>query len=226
MAAVPGVRLRRDAVANREALLTAAGALIEEGGATFGLPDLARRANISMATVYRHFANVDVVLAQYRERLINDLTDALQSVPRGDDAGARLEAMGKVWVDRVGVWGPSAVRMRSSAGLLERVRAADPPMGALYATLEPVIREMISDRKLPAQPIDFAVLMWVTVFDERVVFDLCRGLGWSKRRAAAHLTAALLAILRAPVPTSENLDRGAERSVDCAVREPSKPSRA
>lgn len=190
--------LRRDAVANRESLLTAAGALVEEHGLTFGLPDLARKAHVGMATVYRHFADVNQVVLEYQARLISDLTTALQSVPRDGSAGTRLRAMGLEWVAKVDAWGPSAVRMRSHAGVLDRVRQGDATMKALYGTLEPVIREMISDGQIPSQSIDFAVLMWVTVFDERVVLDLRRVLGWGRRRTANHLTSAVMSALSSP----------------------------
>jgi AcrR family transcriptional regulator len=180
----------------------AAGLLVEQRGQTFGLPDLARRANVSMATVYRHFADVNQVLEEYQARLIKDLTTALQAVPRDGDARSRLHAMGQVWVGKVDEWGPSAVRMRSHRGLLERVNEQDSPMKALYGTLEPVIREMIADGYLPRQPINFAVLMWVTIFDERVILESRRVLGWGKRRTASQLTAAVVAILQSPHSSS------------------------
>ena len=81
---------------------------------------------------------------------VRRIDEARRGVPRDGDARSRLHAMGQVWVGKVDEWGPSAVRMRSHRGLLERVNEQDSPMKALYGTLEPVIREMIADGLAPA----------------------------------------------------------------------------
>ncbi|GAA1610923.1 TetR/AcrR family transcriptional regulator [Actinoplanes couchii] len=46
---------RRDAQRNRAAILEAAGEVLSEGGAVALMPEIARRAGIGQATLYRHF---------------------------------------------------------------------------------------------------------------------------------------------------------------------------
>lgn len=61
-----GRRLRADAQRNYEKLLEVAAAAFEESGAEAGLEDIARRANVSIATLYRHFpTRQDLVEAVY-----------------------------------------------------------------------------------------------------------------------------------------------------------------
>jgi hypothetical protein len=52
---------------------------------------------------------------------------------------------------------------------------------------------------LPEQDLRYAVLMWVTIFDERVVVDLTGSLGLTPDEAADQMTATLLSALTGPV---------------------------
>jgi AcrR family transcriptional regulator len=197
--------LRRDARESREALLDAVGRIVAVQGQAFGLPDVAREAGLGMATVYRHFADVPQLLEEYQARVIRDLTGALRGVPRDLDARQRFRLMCGLWVDKAHQWGPAAVRIRSHRGVLQRLHHGDPRIAELYATLEPVVRAMVAEGQIPPQPLDYAVLMWVTIFDERVILELRQVLHWSKGRTAARLASAALAVLDAAVadPRSE-----------------------
>lgn len=61
--------LRRDAAANRERVLTAAAEVFHEDGLGAGLEDVARRAGVGVATVYRRFPSREALL----ETLLSDL---------------------------------------------------------------------------------------------------------------------------------------------------------
>ena len=61
--------LRRDAAANRERVLTAAAEVFHEHGLGAGLEDVARRAGVGVATVYRRFPSREALL----EALLSDL---------------------------------------------------------------------------------------------------------------------------------------------------------
>ncbi len=187
--------LRRDALQTREALLDAAGRIIPVQGQAFGLPDVAREAGLGMATVYRHFADVPQLLEEYQARVIRDLTSALRAVPRDVDARQQFRLMCARWVDKAGQWGPAAVRIRSHLGVLDRLRQGDPRIAELYATLEPVIRAMVAEGQIPEQPVDYAVLMWVTIFDERIILELRQTMRLTRSQTADRLAAAALAIL-------------------------------
>jgi AcrR family transcriptional regulator len=49
---------------------------VAEQGPAFSLPDLARVAGISTATVYRHFNDVHEVFHEFRQRLADELVGA------------------------------------------------------------------------------------------------------------------------------------------------------
>lgn len=188
------MRLRRDTARTRDKLLDSAGELLAEKGVGFSLPDLARASGVATATVYRHFEHVRDLHRAFYYRLIDELVAELTAVPgRGMP---RFDKLGQRWVDLAIHWGRAATRIRGSEGFLERVRAGDPPTSALYAALSPVIEELVEDGAIPEQDIDYAVLLWITVFDERVIVDLAE-LGWPPRRVSRALSASLHAAWQA-----------------------------
>lgn len=75
-------RLRADAVRNRERILAAARQAMVESGAEVSLDDIARRAGVGNATLYRHFAD--------RRELIHHVMLAVTS--RAADAAERALA--------------------------------------------------------------------------------------------------------------------------------------
>lgn len=79
-----GRPLRRDAERNRETLLTAAREAFAEGGVAVGVDQIARRAGVGPATLYRHFpskaALVDAVLSESAEAMC-DVVRGAGAVP-------------------------------------------------------------------------------------------------------------------------------------------------
>jgi AcrR family transcriptional regulator len=194
---VPSQRsaLRRDTRETRDRLLDAVGELLAEAGPTFSLPELARRAEVATATAYRHFETVHDANHQYLLRIVDQLAAALGSVARSRTARARFDAACARWVGQAVSWGPAIVHIRSWKGFLERVRDNDAATSALYAALEPIITALVDDKIIPEQDIEYAILVWITLFDERVILDLARAKGWRVRRIAAHLGLTVLAAL-------------------------------
>lgn len=183
-------RLRRDTARTRDRLLDAAGELLATRGAGFSLPDLARASGVATATVYRHFDDVRDVHREFYYRLIDELVAELVALP--SRSTSRFEQIGERWVGLAIHWGRAATHIRSTDGFLARVAAGDPPTSALYTALAPVVGELVEDGVIPKQDLDYALLLWITVFDERVIVDLA-GLGWSPHRIARTLSASLLA---------------------------------
>ena len=66
------VRLRRDARRNREALLNAAKELFAESG-DVPMYEVARRAGVGQATLYRNFADRDALIAALSEEWVDEL---------------------------------------------------------------------------------------------------------------------------------------------------------
>lgn len=81
-------RLRRDAEANRQQILEAAGRLMAVRGLATPLEDIAAEAGVGIATLYRRFpTRDDLIAALFRDRLAAYLSDleAAAAVPDGWD---------------------------------------------------------------------------------------------------------------------------------------------
>jgi AcrR family transcriptional regulator len=89
MASVPLDRpLRRDARRNRERLTEAAAAAFRDDGLDVAVDEIARRAGLGVATLYRHFpAKTDLVVA-VTEAVLDDLAAAAKVSLEGPDADA------------------------------------------------------------------------------------------------------------------------------------------
>jgi AcrR family transcriptional regulator len=187
--------LRKDGAETRQRLLDTAALLLAERGTAFTLPDLARAAGVASATVYRHFTDVQDVHREFYYRLTDELVDHLGKISARAKGRRRFDAICDRWAACAVLWGRAATHIRSSEGFLERVRRADPPTSALFEALEPTVADLIADGVIPAQDTRYAVLMWITVFDERVVVDLSETLHWPAKRIAKTLSASLLGAL-------------------------------
>jgi AcrR family transcriptional regulator len=84
-----GPTRRRDAERNREAILTAARRAFAEGGVVTGVDEIARRAGVGPATLYRHFPSkgdlVDAVLEQ-RAVALCEVVQEVADMAEPDDA--------------------------------------------------------------------------------------------------------------------------------------------
>ncbi|ADP80056.1 TetR/AcrR family transcriptional regulator [Pseudofrankia inefficax] len=191
-------RIRRDFLASRRDLLEAAERLLAKQGGRFSLTDLAAEAGVSTATAYRHFPDVPTALDAYYTQLVELLVTRMEAVPPGPDALRRFVAVCEVWVREAVGWGPAVVHVRSSRGFLQRLRAEDPVIGRLFDALAPMLAKLADAGFIPPTPADYGVLLWVTVFDERVVVDLHDSLGWPAARIATELTGSILRALGRP----------------------------
>lgn len=187
--------LRKDSAETRDRLLDTAGRLLSERGTAFTLPDLARAAGVASATVYRHFADVQDVHREFYYRLIHELVADLGTISARARSRRRFDAICDRWAACAALWGRAATHIRSSEGFLERVERGDPPTSALYEVLEPTIAELVEDDLIPSQDTRFGVLLWVTIFDERVIVDLAETVGWPTKRIARALATSVLGAL-------------------------------
>ncbi|MFC4115193.1 TetR/AcrR family transcriptional regulator [Nonomuraea zeae] len=190
--------MRKDTAQTRDRLLDAAGRLLTERGTAFTLPDLARASGVATATVYRHFGDVHDVHREFYYRLMGELVEDLEKISVRAHGRQRFEAVCALWSDLATSWGRAATHIRSAEGFLERVRRGDPPTSALYGALAPVLGELVTEHEIPEQNVEYAVLLWVTVFDERVIVDLSTTLGWSPRRIGRTLAQTVLTALTQP----------------------------
>src|SRR4051795_4229470 len=82
--------MRRDAEANRERLLAAAGELFAERGLAVTLNDIAHHAGVGVGTAYRRFANKEEVIDALFEERLEDVVTVAQEALSATDAWAGL----------------------------------------------------------------------------------------------------------------------------------------
>jgi AcrR family transcriptional regulator len=83
--------LRCDAERNRERILTAAREAFAEDGLDVGLHEIARRAGVGVGTVYRRFADKDVLIDALFEDRIGDVVAIAEDALAQEDAWQGLE---------------------------------------------------------------------------------------------------------------------------------------
>ena len=90
---VPDVELRADAKRNRDRLLIAADAAFSERGADVSLDEIAKRAQVGIGTLYRHFPTREALLAatcDARLLLLVEKSRARAATSAGRDAVRRF----------------------------------------------------------------------------------------------------------------------------------------
>jgi AcrR family transcriptional regulator len=135
-------RLRRDAQRNRDAILVAAQAVFSERGLDAGVEEIARRAGVGIATLYRRFPHKDDLIAAIFEQRLGELAivaeEALQDprpwngLVRFLEAAGELQAANRGLKDilahtlrREGALTPARRRVRRlNAKLVERAQRA------------------------------------------------------------------------------------------------------
>ena len=106
----------------RPALIAAARALLDEGGASaVGLREAARRVGVSPTATYRHFRDKDALLAAVAAQGFREFAAALADAGR---AGEPLSAMGAAYVD-FALARPGMFRLMFSPLLAERAIDAE-----------------------------------------------------------------------------------------------------
>jgi AcrR family transcriptional regulator len=188
-------KLRADTLRTRRHLLDVMGRLLEERGLDISLPDLAKEAGVATATVYRHFDDMHELREEFYRSTVYDLISQIEEVLETSRGRAAFDRICSVWVATAANWARAATFIRSAEGYLERVRRGDDFVTRLHRLLTTVIGQLIEDGDLPARDIEYAALMWITLFDERVLVDLEASLGWTWERISRHLSATLLAAL-------------------------------
>lgn len=188
-------KLRADAQRTRQKLLDAMGRLLVTQGLDVSLPDLAREAGVATATVYRHFDDVAELREEFYRRIVDSILAAVTMKSEHYQGLELFEQVCLSWVESLSSWARAATFIRSAEGYLERVKQGDLLVSRLDAVLRPVIADLIRMGVIPEQDVDYAVLIWVTLFDERVFVDLEASLGWDVGKRARTLSSTVLAAL-------------------------------
>jgi AcrR family transcriptional regulator len=152
----------------RRALTDAALALVAERGPEgFTLREAARRAGVTHAAPYRHFASKNALLAAAAEEGFRDLQAAMNRalVAADDDPMAQVKALGIAYV-RHAVGHPAHFRVMFDAGGVERARFPSLANAALatFGLLSDAIARCQAARRIPAgDTADLALPAWAIV---------------------------------------------------------------
>jgi AcrR family transcriptional regulator len=92
--------LRSDARRNRELILAAASELFAESGAELSIDELARRAGVGHATIFRRFPSKDDLIVAMIEQRLNALAEAVEEAAHSEDAWEGLAGAMAVIAER------------------------------------------------------------------------------------------------------------------------------
>lgn len=180
--------MRSDTQRNRRQLVRAAGQLFAARRGPISMSDIAKHAEISTATAYRHFASVEDVLAEYRFGVGEKLRDF--SLKQESSGIALLEAVSRKWVELVVRHGGAMLYTRSGEGYLARLRQGAYYISVQADALERPLRETCEE--LGLEPMgDEAMFLWNILFDPREILDLINTVGLNKDQATTRLVSAL-----------------------------------
>jgi AcrR family transcriptional regulator len=134
---------RADAQRNRDGLLEAAKAAFAEVGPEASLEEIARRADVGIGTLYRHFPTRDAIVEAVYRREVQQLADAAPRLADSLPPAEALRAWMRVFIDYIAakkviapalkslvganstLYADSGARINGAIGLLvERARAS------------------------------------------------------------------------------------------------------
>jgi AcrR family transcriptional regulator len=152
-------------------VLTAAAEVFDERGLSAGLEDVARRAGVGVATVYRRFpsreALLDALLADLLDRYADE-TSAASCLPDGTGLAAFVRTVGEIQATPRGC----ALRLWSSPGVQARREVLHAQVRALIAdaeragtcragtTVEDVVAVLVALRAVRETPTTDVALDW------------------------------------------------------------------
>ncbi len=172
------MRVRADALRNRDRILDAARELVTEVGADATMEDIARRAGVAVGTLYRHFPTKEHLVGAAVEDSFEQLAVLSEAGLAEIDAGAApgpvlaglfrevarryaTDRALKAATGRLGVTGPPVAAVVGMAAELEAAAPGSPTLRAMTAITEVVGRAVAAG----------AVRGDVTVDDLAVLLD-------------------------------------------------------
>jgi AcrR family transcriptional regulator len=101
MQTVPARKPRADSARNRQSLIDAARVGFAEVGPDVSLEEIARRADVGIGTLYRHFPSREAVVEAVYRRAVEQLTDAAPRLLETSPAGEALHQWMHLFVDYI-----------------------------------------------------------------------------------------------------------------------------
>lgn len=182
--------MRSDQQQNNQRLIQAAALLFTRSEGSISLADVAKEANVSIATAYRHFESVDDILTTYRREIGHRFRDFSKAQKSG--GFVLLEDVSAFWVKLVLDHGAALVHRRSHRGFLARYLQHEEYMSGQIEALDRPLREMTLLLGIDAVPgvHDEAAFLWNILFDPREIFDLHSTLDLSSDQISRRLVHA------------------------------------
>jgi AcrR family transcriptional regulator len=189
---------RSDSQRTQRRLIDGVQTFVEQHGtAPLRLADIATHTGISLATAYRHFDSIDVLLQAHIVQLPQRAVDLNQVSPKRsavspadsteDTESLALHRWNLAWVRACLEFGPTAVNLRSSRGFLERRSTGDPSVSLVCIHVEPLLAP------LTGKPVAL-LLAWNALSDPREVLDMKHTLHWGRTKIARFITDATIAV--------------------------------
>ncbi len=153
------VGVRKDVVRNRRRIIDAAVASFRELGSDAQMDDIARRAGLGVATIYRYFANREELLRQVSEEVSGSLLDAAHHALELDDPWEGVVAVVTRFVE---VNQEYRQLMNTTRALSTPLVASPPPsFGTMQSSVEAVLERAKAAGVLRAD-IDGRHISWLT----------------------------------------------------------------
>ena len=150
-------------------MLEATRELYMDQPASVGMEDIAARAEVSTATVYRHFSSLDDLVTATVYEIVCGFRDySLGQSETGEDLMHRIMVH---WVGVVKEDGAVLIQLRSRRGFLERVDDCDPVITATVEAWSRPIREFLGD-ELSDFDLIRAIMFLNQIIDPREIRDL------------------------------------------------------
>lgn len=197
--------VRSDTKRNRKHLVKAAAKLFAETDGPVSMTEIAREAEVSPATAYRHFTSVDEILTQFRYDVGEQLREF--SAKQHATGVELLTAVSREWIRLVIKHGAAMVHTRSSEGYLQRLRSGAGYLTVQATALQRPIQEATAEVGLPDLG-DQAMFFWNILFDPREIFDLLNTLKFTERDITNRLVKAFLGTLDGwSAPSADRTER-------------------
>ena len=119
---------RADSLRNREKLLAVAKTAFAEQGPDVSLEEIARRAEVGIGTLYRHFPNRDAIIADVYRREVGQLAEAAADLLERQPPLEALRAWMRLFVDYIGTKKLIAPALNALPGGTDELYAASGPL--------------------------------------------------------------------------------------------------
>lgn len=157
------------------------------------MPELALRAEVSLATAYRYFGSIDDLLGAYGSSVIEELKSSVTDAQlEGRDL---FEEFVRRWLGLIAKRGAAMIQTRSRRGYLERLHEGEEVISAAADAWREPIRRLLQNLEFPEGELEAALFLSNNLFDPREIIDLQTQLGLGIDDLAERMTMTYIGAL-------------------------------